>query len=202
MFEKMLSKIQDNVGARLDRVEDILEKLQADQDSLKYKFIEFQMQCDHNPDKPHVSTSASTFQSVNFHNKNPSGQAPIQDHPPPPPPPPPLAEEILPQPPIPPPPPPPLAEEILPQSPIPPQQPILPTPPPPQKRKRENDEKEERSSKPVIPYVKKNKEVISVENIIVQTRPALEKMDYPGKQFLTEENQRMMDEFFKKFNTK
>ncbi|KAI0488977.1 hypothetical protein KFK09_028818 [Dendrobium nobile] len=223
IFEKMLNKIQENVGARLDRLEDNVEKLQADQDSMKYKFIEFQMQCDHNQEKPHISSSASSFQSVNNMALHPSAQAPIQVvHPPPPmvkgiPPPPPMVQEIPPPPPppiqvVPPPPPiqvvpppPPMVQEIPPPPPvvqeIPPPPPIQVVPPP--KRKREDGEKEESSSKKVVPYVKKNtKEVISVDNIIVESHPALEIMDYPGKPFLAEQKQQFMDECFKKFNTK
>ncbi|KAI0503995.1 hypothetical protein KFK09_014942 [Dendrobium nobile] len=184
----MLNKIQENLGARLDRVEDIVEKLQADQDSLKYKFIEFQMNCDHNPEKPHISSSSSSFQSVKNTALYPSEQ-PKEDAPPPPP----LAKELLPQPPIQDvPPPPPLAKELPPQPPIQdvppppplakellPQPPIQDVPPPPpsakedvplpkdssskhmiQKIKREDDEKAESSSKQIILYVKKkNKEI-------------------------------------------
>ncbi|XP_028547620.1 pollen-specific leucine-rich repeat extensin-like protein 4, partial [Dendrobium catenatum] len=146
IFEKMMNKIQENVGARLDRLEDIVEKLQADQDSMKYKFIEFQMQCDHNQEKPHISSSASSFQSVNNTALHPSAQAPIQVVPPPPPiakelpqpqiqeVPPPSAKELPPPPPIQVvPPPPPLAKE-LPQPQIqevpPPSAKELPPPPP------------------------------------------------------------------------
>ncbi|KAH0453853.1 hypothetical protein IEQ34_018177 [Dendrobium chrysotoxum] len=248
-LQKLCNRIEDNLGQRIDRLEDNLEKLEATVDSLQYKFIDHFTQCDYHPVKSSLSSSSSNNQSVNppppkTETAPPPPSPPSQAAPPPPspsqaapPPPPPPTTEAAPPPPsppsqaAPPPSPPPTTEAAPPPppsqaapppptsqaAPPPPSQAAPPPPPPtsqaapppptaevqdaqalikyqPHKKKGKRDDKKEIDT---VEEKKTKQDVISVDRIEILPRVAEINLEYPGKIFLTTEQQTFMDEYFK-----
>ncbi|KAH0461017.1 hypothetical protein IEQ34_008592 [Dendrobium chrysotoxum] len=124
-LQNLCNRIEDNLGRRIDRLENNLEKLEATVDSLQYKFIDHFTQCDYHPVKSSLFSSSSNNQSVN----PPPPSLPSQAAPPPPP------SQAAPPPPSPPsqatPPPPSEAAPPPPSQAAPPPPPSQAAPPPP-----------------------------------------------------------------------